>query len=88
MPVVENTSAICWPGFTALHDKTDQEMNIMGICMYMYERTRRKGKRITFIITIFIFIRYHVIVEIDNQILTKKNSIDYILFSSFVEKVN
>ena len=49
-------------------DKTDQDMN-NG---YMYERTRRKGKRITFIITIFIFIRYHVIVEIDNQILTIK----------------
>ena len=37
------------------------------------------------VITIFIFIRYHVIVEIDNQILTKKNSIDRIFFSSFVD---
>ena len=47
---------------------------------YMYGRTRRKGKRITFIISIFIFIRYHVIVEIDNQILTKKNSNNNIFF--------
>ena len=55
---------------------------------YADERTRRKGKRITFIISIFIFIIYHVIVEIDNQILTKKNSIDHIYFSSLVEKDN
>ena len=84
MAVVENT--ICWPGlFTdLLHDKTDQDMN-NG---YMYERTRRKGKRITFIITIFIFIINHGNIYIDNQILTKRNSSDYILFSSFVEKDN
>ena len=52
-------------------DKTDQDMN-NGYIICIYERVRKKGKRITFIISIFIFIIYHVNIEIDNYILGKK----------------